>query len=279
VLGLIGAKVSLAGDTGVLRIKSDEVRSRPPKGERSAYAIVHAGSDSMTVAASTAEIRKVAQLRATMKSDFLWFRDGDKTYVIKDPTMLARLDEVWMPVNRIGSQMDEQGKKLDAQGKVLEAAASQIGKEAGEFSRQSLQESEVHRRAIEQLAKAQEALSRRMAEAATQELGAGSNPEKIRAFHEKQASLQREMEPLRKQMAEKQRELSVKMEKLREQNRPLDALNKRIAEAARPMGEMSAQMAKLNLQHADAVRDAERAMQALMQESLQNGKAVPAPSA
>ncbi|MRW91751.1 M48 family metalloprotease [Duganella sp. FT80W] len=248
-------------------------------GTRSGYAIVRANRDSMMVSATSKDIKQVAQLRDSVKGDFLWFRDGDKTYVLRDASALARIDDAWVGVSRLDAQMDEQGKKLDAQGKILDATASQIGKEAGEFSKQANQEAEVHRRKIEQLAQTQESLARRIEEAASRELGADSSPEKIRAFHEKQASLQRQMEPLRQQMAEQQRQLSAKMEKLRAQNHPLDELNKRIAEAARPMGELSAQMAKLNMQHIDAVRNAERTIRAIMNESLKNGSAVPAPSA
>jgi archaellum component FlaC len=278
LLGVIGAKVSLAGDTGVLRIKSDEVRSRPPKGERSAYAIVHAGSDSMTVAASTAEIRKVAQLRATMKSDFLWFRDGDKTYVIKDPAMLARLDEVWMPVNRIGSQLEEQGKKMDAQGKIMSAIGEQIGAMGAEIGKQAVRNADGERREIERLARAQEKISRRVEDAA-RDMAYDRTPEKLRALQAQQALLQAQLAPLQKQMAERQSELNAKMSKLHEQEGPMKALHDQMTAASRPMGELSARMGELSAKHADAVREAERAMQALMQESLQNGKAVPAPSA
>jgi predicted nucleic acid-binding Zn-ribbon protein len=80
-------------------------------------------------------------------------------------------------------------------------------------------------------------------------------------------------------MAERQSELNAKMSKLHEQEGPMKALHDQMTAASRPMGELSARMGELSAKHADAVREAERTMQALMKESLQNGKAVPAPSA
>lgn len=246
--------------------------------ERAGYAIVRSNRDNITVSASRKDIKQVAQLRETVGGDFLWFRDGEQAYIVRDAATLARIDEAWGPVNRLGAQMDEQGRKLDAQGKIVDTIAREFGAAGGEFAKQSMKEAEVNQRAMEQLARAQETLARRISDVATRELGSNSSPEKIRAFHEKQASLQKEMEPLRKQMAEQQRELEAKMAKLREANQPLNDLNRKIAEASRPMGELSARMAELNLKHGAALREAERAIRALMQESRQNGKAVAVPA-
>jgi hypothetical protein len=52
-----------------------------------------------------------------VKGDFLWFRDGDKTYLIQDPALIAKVDAAWAPVNSIGEQMDAQGKKMEARAK------------------------------------------------------------------------------------------------------------------------------------------------------------------
>ena len=88
-----------------------------------------------------------------------------------------------------------------------------------------------------------------------------------------------EMAPLQKQMNEYQRELSAKMGNLHERDGTMKALNQKMADASRPMGEWNLRMGELSQKHEEAVRQAERVLKTLMQESLQNGKAQPVPSA
>ena len=242
------------------------------------YAIVRSNKDAMTVSASSRDLRGVALLRNKVKGDFLWFRDGDKTYLVQDPALMAKIDAAWAPVNSIGEQMNEQGKKMEAQGKVMNAIGEEMNATAQTFSRNAEREGEKYERQMEQVAREQEKVARRMDKAA-REMGADSSPEKAREFASKMAALQAEMAPLQKQMAVYQRELSAKMSKLHEQDGPMKALQQKMAEASRPMGELNARMGELNQKQAEAIREAERVLRALMQESLQNGKAQPVPSA
>jgi beta-lactamase regulating signal transducer with metallopeptidase domain len=258
---------------------------KPPKVPRvsaaddsKGYAIVRANKDSITVSANTRDIRMVSSLRDKVKGDFVWFRDGDKTYLIQDPALMAKIDSAWAPVESIGEQMNEQGKKMDAQGKIMNAIGEEMNTAAQVFSRRAGREGEQYERQMEQVAREQEKVARRMDKAA-REIAADNTPEKAREFASKMAALQAEMAPLQKQMAVYQRELSAKMSKLHEQDGPMKALNQKMAEASRPMGDLNVRMGELNQKHAEAVREAERVLRALMQESLQNGKAVPAPSA
>jgi beta-lactamase regulating signal transducer with metallopeptidase domain len=258
---------------------------KPPKVPRistaddsKGYAIVRANKDSSTVSANTSDIRKVSSLREKVKGDFVWFRDGDKTYLIQDPALMAKIDAAWAPVNSIGEQMDAQGKKMEAQGKIMNAIGEEMNTAAHAFSRHAEREGEQYERQMEQVAREQDKVARRIDKAA-REMGADSSPEKAREFAQKMAALQAEMAPLQKQMAVYQRELSAKMSKLHEQDGSMKALNQKMAEASRPMGELNARMVELNQKQTEAIREAERVLRALMQESLQNGKAQPVPSA
>lgn len=242
------------------------------------YAIVHSNKEAITVSATTKDIRKVAALRDKVKGDFLWFREGDNTYLIQDPAVLAKIDAAWVPVNGLGEQMDAQGKKMEAQGKIINAIGAQMEAAANQFSKQAERDASVQQRQMEQVAREQEKVMRRI-DLAARELAADHTSEKAGEFQKKMVSLQAELAPLQKQMAEHQRELSTKTAKLHELNGPMQALNQKMAEASRPMGDLNLRMGELSQKHADAVREAERVMKSLMQESLQNGKATPAPSA
>ncbi|WP_373990561.1 M56 family metallopeptidase [Duganella sp. BuS-21] len=260
-----------------VRVKFDHMTVNEGPNQRSAYAIVHGNKEAITVSASTKDIRKVSELRGAVKGDFLWFRDGDKTYVVQDPAVIARIDSAWAPVDSIGGQMDAQGKKMEAQGKIMNAIGEQMNTVGQHYGRQVERDMDVQQRQMELVARVQEKVARRM-DLAARELQQDNSPEKLRAFQEKLNGLQAEMAPLQKQMAEYQRELAPKLAKLHEQNAPMKALQQKMAEASRPMGDLNVRMGELNLKHTEAVREAERVIKSLMQESLQNGKAVPAPS-
>ncbi|WP_343730028.1 M56 family metallopeptidase [Duganella sp.] len=242
------------------------------------YAIVRSNQEAITVSATTQDIRKVAALREKVKGNFLWFRDGDKSYLIQDPAVLAQIDAVWVPVNGLGEQMDAQGKKMEAQGKIINAIGAQMEAAANQFSKQAERDASGQQRQMEQVAREQEKVVRRI-DLAAREIAADNTPEKAAEFQKKMALLQAELAPLQKQMAEHQRALATNSAKLRELNGPMQSLNQKMAEASQPMGDLNLRMGELSRKHADAVREAERVMKSLMQQSLQNGKAIPAPSA
>ncbi|WP_229257174.1 biotin/lipoyl-containing protein [Duganella callida] len=245
------------------------------KGIQNAYAIVRAGNDGMTVSADISDIRKVAQLRDSVKGDFLWFRDGDKTYLIRDPAVMARLEEAWQPVKRLGVQMEEQGKKMEAQGKIMNEIGRQMGDITHTADLDGNSDYRRHEREMEKIGRQQDALGRRMGEVA-REIGLHPDQEQVRIYQEKLAKMQAEMAVLSEKMAKQQADIAPQLARIQAMSEPMKALQAKMTEASRPMAELGARMGVLDLQHADAVREAERALKALMQESLQNGKAVPA---
>jgi hypothetical protein len=203
-------------------------------------------------------------LRSKVKGDFLWFRDGDKTYLIQDPALMPRL----MP---LGARQQHRradgraGQEDGGQGKIMNAIGEEMNTAANVFSRQAEREGEKYQREMEQVAREQEKVARRMDRAA-RDMASDTSPEKSREFAQKMAALQAEMAPLQKQMAVFQRDLSARMSKLHEQDAPMKALQQKMAEASRPMGDLNVRMGELNQKHAEAVREAERALKAMMLE-------------
>ena len=242
------------------------------------YALVHANKEGITVSASRTDLNKIEAARRTVKGDFIWFRDGDKTYLIQDPAAVAKADEAWAPVNRIGEKMDAQGKKMDAQGKVMDELGRQMDKLGHDVGDKIQLDMDRQQRQMDRIARQQEAVGRRIEQAA-REMGDDPTPERVRRFHERQAALQAEMEPLQKQMAQYQRELAPQQAKIQAMQQPMQALSKQMAEAGKPMAELGQAMGELGREQAKASREAERAMKELIKDAVKTGKAVPAPSA
>jgi hypothetical protein len=234
-----------------------------------AYAVVPVDRERMTVAGSTGDMLKVADLRNTVKGAFVWFKDNDKGYVIEDPALFAQASAAWAPVERLDAQMKEQGDRMQAQGKVIEAAAAKIGAEQARQQGATL-DIERHARLIGTVAGQQAVIHQKLAQLS---LKVGDQPDADAT--RQRAELQAQLAPLNQKMAEYQRDLTAHSEKLghdvgrrmAEQTKPLAALSK-------PMGEMGARMGVLSRERAQAQRNAELAMRSLFKEALKNGKAV-----
>jgi beta-lactamase regulating signal transducer with metallopeptidase domain len=246
--------------------------------DKQGYVLVHGGREGVTMSGTRGDAVRVDDLRAKVKGDFLWYRDGDKAYLIQDPALLAKVNEAWAPANQLGAQMDEQGKKMDVHGKVMEA----LGRQMEALSRDAehgaaAQDLKKQERAIEKLARQQEAIARRM-ERVGMEM-AREQSEAQRASRQQQMDqLHAEMEPLQQQMAQLHSALSEQASRIAPPAAPMKALGEKMKEASKPMAELGQRMGELGRQQAEASRKAEQTMRALIQEAIQNGKAVPAPA-
>jgi beta-lactamase regulating signal transducer with metallopeptidase domain len=244
----------------------------------SAYAIVRNGNDHMTVSANRKDLANVAALRRAVSGDFIWFRDGDKAYLIQDPALIAKVRQVWEPADRIGAQMDEQGKKMEQHSKVMDAIGARLEAAARDSASGPERDMARQHRAMEQVARQQEAIGRRMEQIA-RELERDPDRDKLRSFREQQEKLRAEMVPLSKQMAQFQRDIAAQTAKLQAAEAPMRELDRKMAEASRPMAELGARMGVLSRQQAQASREAERAMKALVRGAVASGAAKPVPSA
>ena len=251
------------------------------KGERGqqAYALVQ-GRDNMTMsgASNSSDWQGLSKLRARVKGDFLWYRDGDKAYLIQDPALLAKASEAWTPANQLGAQMDEQGKLMDAHGKVMDA----LGRKMDALARESehgaaAQELRKQERAIEKLGRQQEAIGRRM-ERVGMQMGRDQTDAQREASQRQMDQLHAEMDALQPQMQQLQRDLAENARKIQPPQEPMQALSRQMSDASKPMAELGQRMGELGRQQEQASRKAEQAMRALIQEAIQSGKAVPAPA-
>lgn len=93
---------------------------------RDAYALVHRSNDDITMSGDHADLSAVQRLKKTAKGDFLYFRHDGKAYVIEDAAVLARVDAAWLPMKKLGAQMDVYGKQMDQYGKVMDGYGRQM---------------------------------------------------------------------------------------------------------------------------------------------------------
>ncbi|MET0547782.1 MAG: M56 family metallopeptidase [Xanthomonas sp.] len=141
------------------------------------------------------------------QGDGLWFRRGDKRYVVHDPALLARFDALFEPIGKLGAQQGELGKRQGALGREQGALGREQGKLAQEAAARALDRIDMDAVAAKAQARAQTALAQRQDALSAQ----------MRALGEQQAALGRQQGEL----GARQGELSAQID--REVDRLLDA--------------------------------------------------------
>jgi hypothetical protein len=173
----------------------------------------------------------------------LWFRQAGREYVVRDPSVIDQVLNLWAPVNLIGEQ---QGKVGSRQGE-LGARQGEIGERQGRIGAEQ-----------GMIGARQGEIGERQGRLAARELSARTDAER-RSIEADRQRLDAEMRELDRQMREvdaKMRDLAKPMRDLDDQMRVLDR-----------------QMQELDLSMRGAVKAAKTGMQALIDKSMASGVA------
>lgn len=250
---------------------SDISVARPSRGD--AYALVRDGHDSMTVSGTTSDIRAADRAKLSLKGDFLWFRRGDKAYVVQDPAILAKANEAWKPTEAVGAKMEALGGKMEAHGKVMEGLSKEM--EAlgvrGEPGRAEMEKTGAR---MQEASQQQQAVSMKMQKLSLQMQRASDDAER-EALDRKMEALQAEMEPLQAQMEKLGDSMNEYSRRMQAAHQPMQDLSHEMEQASKPMHALSQQMDVLGKQQEKLSREADRVVRALIDDALRTGRAVP----
>lgn len=119
---------------------------------RNGFALID--GDSVTINGSDKDMATVEKLRG--KQPLLWFRRGDKAYLIRDAAYLKRAKAIYAPVTELARQQGklagEQGKLAGMQAGLAARDAAFAGEQAALASRQAQfarQQADIQRRALD----------------------------------------------------------------------------------------------------------------------------------
>jgi bla regulator protein BlaR1 len=213
-----------------------------PRRERDLNYVLFFEDERTTMSGSTGDIERARRFKRRGER-ILWFRDGNREYVVREPSAIREVEELWMDVNVLGEQQGrvgaEQGK-LGAQQGEIGAKQGLLGAEQGRIG---ARQGEIGQR--------QGQLAARQSQGMT-------------------AAQQRELE-------KDQRELDMQMRAL---DREMQALGEKMRELGKPMEDLGAEMAilgkdmeRLGRQMEEAARKAEIGMRELLQRLVSSGLA------
>jgi beta-lactamase regulating signal transducer with metallopeptidase domain len=207
--------------------------------------VLFLGDDRTMMSGSSGDTERARRFKGRGER-ILWFRDGSREYVVRDPSALREVEELWKEVSALGEQQGrlgaEQGKLGAKQGEIG-AKQGLIGAEQGRLG------------------------------ARQGELGQRQGQLAARQGQRLTAAEQRELE-------KDQREIDLQM---RELDREMQALGEKMRELGKPMENLGAEMAvlgqemeRLGRQMEAEGRKAETGMRVLLRQLISNGLAEPA---
>lgn len=239
---------------------------------RDAYAVIYEGRRGMTLSGNVNDIRDADKARRSVQGDFLWFRRGDKSYVVQDSATLAKIDEAWKASRTLGAQMEALGDEMKGYSKVMD----DLGQQMKALNAKAQPNAEMERAGAEMKAvsQQQQALSEKMQMVSAEMSRANSDRER-EALNAKMQALDAQMRPFSDRMKALGETMNAHSAQMQQSQPQMDELSRRMNEAGKPMEALGKQMDVLGKQQEKLNREADREVHALIDDALANGKAVP----
>ena len=246
------------------------------------YAIISAGSSTMSGSFSHIDFAQLQALRDKLKTDFIWFERDGKSYIITDPATVNRAREAFAAQAELGRQQGELGERQGALGEAQGALGEQqgtLGEQMGEL-RWNLQNLKVD---LPDLTAQMQALREQ-----SQELRQTLSEKDVEELRTSVAQMEKQIAEAQHEMATAQADtaahsiFSATMQKAMSDAR--EALEQQMEKFSADQEKLGTQQEILGKQQEELGRQQEKAavkaqaeIRAIIDESLSRGTAQPAP--
>jgi len=237
------------------------------------YALVRQDREGFSMSGDLEDVDAIRDARKKIDSDFLWFRRGKETFIVRDADLLARAEEAWKPTREVEKRMkalEEQMKphqeKMEALSKKMEGLVPSKEEDAG------IQEVS---RAIEALADQQQDLAFEHASLA-RDLRHAEGDTQRQKLEEQMEALSKRQETLSQQMDEKSRAIDALTQRVRDQHEPLEQIARQMEAAGKPMEELGKRMEVVGKEIEQQAKAADKQIWSLIDEASKKGLATSA---
>jgi len=248
---------------------------KPPKPMMSDmnYAFVRQGGK-VSCSGSGIYMKEVRELQKQRNADFFWFRDKGQSYVVDDPAELAKLRELYQPMDALGKQMDELGKEMKVHGDKMKALGDEM-KATSKRGEPHSKEMSALGKQMGVLGKELGALEKRHASLERKlDHDTLSAPDE-KALEKQIEGIEKQIEALEAKMETLGKSMEAQGEKMEAAHKPMEAIGQKMEEAGKPMEEVGQRMEAVGAQMEKEGEKIEAGLQRLARESLANGKAHP----
>lgn len=248
---------------GQARAAARDVEKSLSRRREESFALVSGSEQNLSASGDVSDWADIRQLRRNVDGEFLWFRDGGKSWIVQDPKVLAQARAAYEPIERLGKQMDVYGKDMDRHGKAMDALGKQMSHTTADIR--------PDQGRIDALQGRMNELGRQMGELGRQ-MGQAQEPGERERLQTRMNRLSAQMNTLGTQMGE-----AADSAAQRAARRNMDEIGRRMDEAGKPMDALGKQMDALGKQMEREGERANAAVRALIRDAMARGLARPAP--
>jgi len=229
------------------------------------YALVRSDGKGFNISGSSDDWDDVRAAQRAIKGEFIWFRDGARSYVIQDADVLAQARAAWAPIDRLSAQMDVYSKEMDGHGKKMDALGHDM--ERASSGMQDLPKS----RDMEGISEGMEALSHKMEMLGRKMATTRDDVERQR--------IGREMEETgaRMEAAGRRIEAAHDTPQIRQAQASMKDIGGQMETAGKPMNTLGKKMGVLGKQMERESKAADTTVRGLIRDAQAKGLAHPAP--
>lgn len=237
------------------------------------FAIVRSSDNgSRTFNGGGSDWDQVEQAKRSIGGDFIWFRRGGETYVIQDPSVVAKANAAWEPVERLGKQMSVHGDEMAKHGKVMERLGKEMAGASQKMALSQVDHAKFQSR-IADLASKQAAIALQIARKSTATAMADGAD---RAASDREiARLEAQSEQIEAKIEAESKAFEKAAERIADGQ--MEQIGKQMELAGRPMDELGKKMDALGERMDAESRAAESAVRAVIEDAVSRGLARPAP--
>jgi beta-lactamase regulating signal transducer with metallopeptidase domain len=236
-------------------------------------AFVRRGGKMIHFTGNSADLKEVNALQKKAKTDLFWFRQGGQTYIIDDPAYVGRIAKFRKHLEELERMQQELGRQMGVHGQRMGDLGAQIGVQTAQM---------VTGKVIGELNKELLPLTTQMGAYGAQigslsaQLASQNLSDAERDALEKQIDeIEKKMDLLEEKIDAASDRMEAKGEEMEKQSKPIEDLGKQMEEAAKPMEALGKQMEELGKLQEKLSPDILKAIQDLIPEALDKGKARP----
>ena len=270
------AMLALANATSAAAEAANAARIvRTDGSSRDAYAIVHANRDGISMSGDSKDIPQIENARKHVHGDFIWTRQGGRTYIVQDPALIAQAEQAWKPGEAIDQQMEALESRMKVPEEKMEALSRQM-EQLGDDKSPAHQAMDKYDAQVESLDRDIETISSQI-EAVGGKMEQ-ANTQQRESLERQLESLQAKLAPLTAQMQALGALAEKQGRQIEAEQAPLEQLGKQMEEEGKPMEALGKEMEALGKQEEELGKKADVQIRAIIQNAVRAGKAIPADS-
>lgn len=252
---------------GSLRIRSHG------DGSREGYALVRRDREGFTMSGDLEDVDTIRAARRKVDGDFIWFRRGKETFVVRDPALLARAEAAWRATDELDQRMEALEEQMEPHRLKMEEISERMDR---------LTPSDVEEAGIDEASQAIESLADQQADLAfehhslAREMRRAEGDTQREKLAEKMDALSKKQEALGRQMDEKSKALEALTDRIEEQHQPLEQLAREMEAASQPMEELGKRMEAVGKEIEQKAKAADQLIWSLIDEASRKGLATSA---